>query len=264
VIWRPLTAAVGMAVITVGLFTQPPTQPSAAIVLFGLVALVLAAMHESVKRVSGLGFRVDTRPPAGPGRGARREDRRCPDPADPPGDTAWNAVCSILCMRMLDGLLAELRGPLDGCRARVFLFDHAKARLVPLHPLADTRGQPLEWKVGQGVTGTAFDRRRYVAADGDRLRAPGWGLDPQVQRRFANLTAVAAAPLWDRAGRVVGTLSLSSSSPGTELTTVAGRREHEELALQVAVCVAELLVAKDLPSRRLDVWGRRASGRDRR
>jgi hypothetical protein len=267
VTWGRVSAVVGIGVVVVGLLTQPPTQPSVATVVFGLVAVVVSTMTDQIAKISGPGFHVETRPPPEPERLSQEIDRlreRRPDPAvvGLPG-RPWDAARYMLGTRTIEMLLGSLAGHLEGCKARVFFYDQAEGKLMPAYRPADAPGEPLGWAVGQGVTGVAFATGRYVRAVGAGVHDPRWGLDVERERRGASLTAVAAVPLWDRGGRVLGTLTLSSRGPDARLTTAAGYEEHLALAQQVSVCVTELLIGGDAQL----LWpdgSRRGGGRRRK
>jgi DNA-binding IclR family transcriptional regulator len=87
----------------------------------------------------------------------------------------------------------------------------------------------------------AYKERRYAFAEGERTHDGTYGLTPEMRERYADVTAVAAQPLYDRDGKVIGVLSLSSRSAATKLTTDLGLNEQVALAEQVSVTLVDLL-----------------------
>jgi hypothetical protein len=223
-----------------------PAAVDGVFVVLGPVLVVLGCFAERIDEVSGGGFRLRFRSSDVGKLGhevelARQEQ---PDPAvlDLPGEDSWDGARYRLGERAIEWLLTQLHGQLYGCEARVFLYDDDVKRLMPAFRPSTARGDAaLGWEVGQGVTGVAFLEKRYAFAEGKRTHDGSYGLTETQQARYSDLTAVAAVPLYDRAGGVIGTLSLSSRSPGTKLTSEHGYSEHVALAMQVSVTLIDLL-----------------------
>jgi hypothetical protein len=98
-----------------------------------------------------------------------------------------------------------------------------------------------EWEVGQGATGEAYRRGEYVLATGDSVWNERYGLTPDQQRRYRDLTAVAAMPVETASGEVMAVLSASSKEVGTPLARDDGYEEHFLKATLVARILVDLL-----------------------
>lgn len=210
----------------------------------GVLLFALGALLPHIKRIKSPGFEVETR--ERPLQLAReveqvRERRLDPESIDLVGDDAWDGARYRLGERAVECLLPNLGGNLFACEARIFLFDAVEQQLMPVFRPEHAVGEPLGWAPGEGVTGVAFEENRYVYATGEHTHDETYGLSPEKQRRYSDLTAVAAVPLTDREGNVLGTLSLSTRAPGTNLTTDAGYAEHVALAQQISVALVDLL-----------------------
>jgi len=170
-----------------------------------------------------------------------RETKADPESIDLAGRDAWDGARYRLGERALECLLSELHDQLYGCEARIFPFDAVEQKLVPAFRPAGATGDPVAWAPGVGVTGKAFKEQRYVYAEGERTHDGTYGLTPELQQRFAGLTAVAAVPLLDRQDKILGVLSLSTRSPAPKLTTEHGYAQHVALGQQVSVTLVDLL-----------------------
>ena len=245
---RVAAVAIGLGMLSGGAFLGFLGKDSAvatALVFGGLVLCALGCLVLYLKTFKAGGVEAETRDPAGLQLAQEvahaRETNADPESIDLAGEDAWEGARFRLGERALEYLLSDLHDHLYGCEARIFLFDAVEQKLVPAYRPAEATGPPIAWAPGVGVTGVAFREERYVFAEGDRTHDGTYGLTPELQERFANLTAVAAVPLFDREDKVLGTLSLSSRSPATKLTTDHGYAQHVALAQQVAVTLVDLL-----------------------
>lgn len=142
---------------------------------------------------------------------------------------------------VLPYLLQPTYGPLVGAEFRLFLYDADLDRLMPaLGPgsLEPSRG----WPIGVGVTGAAYEREEYLLAIGPEASDTTYGLDPEQQERYKDLKAVAAMPIFNGSGVVIGLLSASTNDDAAlGFTTGEGFDEHLLLAQKVARILIDLL-----------------------
>ena len=96
------------------------------------------------------------------------------------------------------------------------------------------------WEPGRGATGTAWSRRAYVYVEGAAVSDATHGLTPGQQERYRPLKAVAAAPIFNASGRVVGVLTASSTSDNHGLDSPEGQEDHTLAALLVSRLLIEL------------------------
>lgn len=99
-----------------------------------------------------------------------------------------------LAAQSLRALLNPQSGPLTGTTLHLYLYDTGDDRLRAL----GVAGPPSDegWEPGMGATGVAYDRGEFVLATGDAVRDATYGLTPEQQQRAADLTAVAAMPVF--------------------------------------------------------------------
>ncbi len=116
---------------------------------------------------------------------------------------------------VLRHFLALLFGSLSGVpshyRFCIYLLDDGSGLLVPWYPdQSSDPDDPTVFKVGQGVTGYAFDRHELVFALGDAVSGDEFHLSPAQKERFANDQIAAAVPIRLDTDEIVGTLSVIS------------------------------------------------------
>lgn len=238
--------AVGLVLIGLAVFGDHSDTVVATLLVLGVVLVVVGALLPYIEEVAGGTLRVRTRNSDVGKLGQEVEEIRKtkPDPesVDLAGEDHWDGARYRLGERALEWLLIDLAGHLEGCEARVFLYDADERKLMPAwRPPTATSHSSLGWEVGQGVTGRAYQKRQYISAKWQRTHDDTFGLTAEMKARYAKLTAVAAVPLFDPDGKVIGTLSLSSEATNTKLITDLGYSEHLALAEQVAVVLVDLL-----------------------
>ena len=246
---RVMAVAIGVGMLAGGAFLAflERGEPATSLLLVcGFVLSGVGCLAPYIERIRGPGgTEVVTREPPG-GQLAQeiaqaRETNADPESIDLAGRDSWEGARYRLGERSLECLLTELHDHLYGCEARIFLFDAVEQKLVPAYRPPDAQEPAVAWAPGVGVTGVAFEEQRYVFAEGESTHDGTFGLTPEFQRRFAELAAVAAVPLFDREDKILGTLSLSSKSPASKLTTEHGYAQHVALAQQVSVALVDLL-----------------------
>jgi hypothetical protein len=240
----------GVSMIVYGavtVFHLPDAIPG-AMIAGGTILAAAGLLAPYVTRISVPGAAVETREPRSAGEELAMEveqlrEKPPPDPAavDLVGDDSWDGARYRLGERAIDCLLTNLQGDLAGCEARIFLFDAVEQKLMPAFRPEGSVDPAIGWLPGVGVTGVAYQDRRYAFATGDKVHDGTFGLSAEDQERFSELTAVAAVPLQDRTGYVFGTLSLSSTATDNTLTTEGGYEEHVALAEQISVALVDLI-----------------------
>lgn len=153
-------------------------------------------------------------------------------------DDARPASRYMVASAAVDQLFHPVDGPLKGCEFRLYLYDSDRDRLLPaIEPRPDADGSE-GWEVGQGVTGEAWRQAEYVFATGRECHDATFGLAPDQQHRYRDLTAVAAMPVINHRGDVIAVLSGSSTDPTAPLVTADGFEAH----LTLAACASRILV----------------------
>ena len=129
----------------------------------------------------------------------------------------------------------------EGCEFRFFMYNDRRRELIavlrPEMPEAEQRG----WRPGEGATGVAYQKGIYQLAQGDKTHDGTFGLDEERQERYQHLTEVAAIPVVNANGRLIGVLSVSHSQDRVILGTDEGYRKHAAVADEMARIVVNLL-----------------------
>lgn len=119
-------------------------------------------------------------------------------------------------------------------------FDERKRLLPVLDPDQDPQHSE-GWAPGHGVTGEAWRREDYVIATGSTCSDATYGLTALQQQRYEVLVAVASAPVFNAAGRMIAVLSASTEDTETDLPTPEGREVHLALAAAMSRILVDLL-----------------------
>lgn len=145
-----------------------------------------------------------------------------------------------------EALVRVLRPPEDsvlhGDDVRLYLYDAELGRLRPVM-LPDEKDEDVEeWAIGQGATGTAFEREEFVLAEGDAVWDRTHGLKEEQSERFRHLTAVASMPVFNASDEIIAVLTASTAKPrGGALVTEDGYIDLLSRALAVARVLIDLL-----------------------
>jgi hypothetical protein len=148
--------------------------------------------------------------------------------------------------RLLGSLLKCGTGLPDHYLFRVFVYDEDTDRLTISYDPVGLRASTTAWKPGQGATGAAWERKKYVLAEGEKVADETFGLTPAQQRRYKDLKVVAAMPVYDERGKVIAILTGSSKVDDGALVSPDGFTKHTELAAIVGRVLADLAPDEDV------------------
>ncbi len=127
------------------------------------------------------------------------------------------------------------------CQLRFFMYDNRQERLFAvLRPNQPDEGQ-RGWKLREGVTGMAYATGEFQLAIDTATHDGTYNLDEDRQKRYAHLTEVAAMPVMNAQGGVIGVLSASHDTDNRILATDDWRRTHQAAADALARVVVDLL-----------------------
>ena len=119
-----------------------------------------------------------------------------------------------------DALMALLDAPggaLEGYELRLFMPSALTGKLHAILRPDGAEEPSVAWAVGQGVTGQAWEELAYTFATGDECHDGTFGLDVEMQRRYADTTGVAATPLFDSDDVPLAVLAASTKQPAPQL-----------------------------------------------
>ena len=153
-------------------------------------------------------------------------------------DTTRQLVAEKAVQALFEGAVEDY---FEGCQFRFFMYNDRQRKLIavlrPDPPHGDQRG----WRPGEGATGVAYQRGVYQLAQGGMTHDDTFGLDAELQERYAHLAEVAAMPVVNAANRTIGVLSVSHSQDRTILGTDESYLRHAALAGEIARIVVDLL-----------------------
>lgn len=244
---RPYAALVGLGVVVAGLGLSPGrnTVASTAVVA-GSVLVVLGALVPWFRRVSWKHGELEIEHPEIRKAQAAQElaERQSgPGLSLHSGEEvdAARLYSARVALKAIYGDADVYVPAFEQCEFRLFMYDEERSLLVasvrPIDPLVVGR----EWRPGEGATGVAYEIGEYVIAVGDQTHDATFNLDPSARLAYAHLTEVAAMPLANASGRVVGVLSVSHSTDETILNTSEGYAAHARAAAAATRVVVDLL-----------------------
>lgn len=153
--------------------------------------------------------------------------------------------------------LAVFRGHLPSDHfLQVFIPNRFRTRLVPLYD-PEYRGPGIGWGIDpitpQAITGSAWVGREYLWGKGDELKQSKLRLTAEQVRRYADLEAVAAAPIFDTRrmvppagepdGRpepdVIGVLTVFSTVETPLIGSDEFRQLHQDTANSLAAVIED-------------------------
>lgn len=123
---------------------------------------------------------------------------------------------------------------------RLFLLDQGSDRMVPAFESAGIAASG-GWLRGQGATGLAWSANSRVLMRGHVVSDPAYGLTAEQQQRYASLAVVAAMPVRTARDRVIGVLTISSTTDDGFLDKPAAVLAHLELAQIIGRLLIDML-----------------------
>lgn len=139
--------------------------------------------------------------------------------------------------RAMKYLMAPTDGPLRDCELRLYSYDADLDLLLPIYePPNAAAGEG--WSPGNGIVGTAYLTQEYWLAVGPECSDATFGLTPEQQERYRDLTAVAATPVLNVRDRCIAVLSGATRDPNHQLHT----RDGEAALVALALAAARLLI----------------------
>jgi hypothetical protein len=240
----------GLGLITGSFFTPAGGDPMSTLALtFGVGMVTLACMVPWLKKftVGPGGFEAETRDPAvvttelsEEGPAAFVEETTAADRSSSlnEGEIAAAARWEIA-DAAIGRLLRPTRGPLAGSDLHLYMYDPDDDRLLPIFEPVD--GESEGWKPGQGATGVAWLEETYILVTGPDTHSGTYGLTPEQQGRYRELSAVAALPVFNASGEVVAVLSASTRDPNQQLGSEEAFDEHVWLGYVMSRLLIEVL-----------------------
>jgi hypothetical protein len=161
-------------------------------------------------------------------------------PSFPDSDQVVDVHRTALASDVLTLLTEPREGPLVGCAFQLYLYDADEHMLLPALEPGHSQPSPA-FRVGEGVTGTAWRSGEFAIAEGREVSDGTFSLSAEKQARYADLSAVAAMPVTNAAGEVIAVLSAATSDPESGLTTDEGFESLVALADSFARVLVDLL-----------------------
>lgn len=148
-----------------------------------------------------------------------------------------------------DDILQRLLRPPDevakGYTWAVYVPDKHDAKLlIPLPELSNQEAN--SWRVGTGVTGTAYDLKQVqVGQDGDLK--PGGRFEPQPGQNpdLPEYRTVVAQPIMTASGRAMGVLTAATTTDQRELLSREGRDLLNALATDISRVLIDMLAYEE-------------------
>jgi hypothetical protein len=223
---------------------QESDELAGAVFALATLLVVLGALHHRGLRggAGPQGVNVEVPPDPAAATTARLAELERPPPEGLADDEADDGTRLYLADEILKAEVLQPRQPnLDDCRGQVWLYDPDLKSLVGiLEPGHDGKMSPFE--PGQGAVGRAWKEGRYIVAAGeDVTNDKAFNLSAAQRERYRDLTAAAAMPVTNAAGRQMAVLSMSSTNPETRLTTDEGIDAMAFLSEVVARVLIDLL-----------------------
>lgn len=157
---------------------------------------------------------------------------------------ALDATRYLVASLAAEAIISEAARAYSGfsdCEFRFFMFDAEQEKLFAVLRPDQLGGGQRGWRRSEGVTGLAYDSGQYQIATGSATHDGTHNLDSERQRRYVDLTEVAAMPVQNALGVTIGVLSVSHTTGRTILATDESRRAHSAAADALARVVVDLL-----------------------
>lgn len=211
----------------------------------GTFLVAFGAAHHRVREaeLSGGGMRMKLDPMAretvelfeAPDESARRGEQLELQPDDVVGEVRF-----LLAQDVLSRMLRPTEGPLGHCTLHLYLYDADSDQLVTVSAPGIPEAAD-SWDIGQGATGTAYELGQFVLVEGRAVSDDTYGLTPEQQARYSDLSAVAAMPVATASGDVVGVLTVATDDPHHRLASPEAFDDLVVRAEKVARVLVDLL-----------------------
>ena len=102
------------------------------------------------------------------------------------------------------------------------------------------------WRVGTGVTGTAYSRKAFLIGQGDDLKPGGrFGPQPDQSSHLQEYRTVVAQPIISASEQVLGVLTAATTTAQRNLLSAEGRELLEDLATDISRVLIDMLGYKE-------------------
>lgn len=255
-------ATIGVVVVaaSVAVGAFGPLALAIALAFIGAALIVLGfVVHKEPRvEVTSTGLKVDLSakaeraaaakaadvelPPAEVAREIDSDDQSPPtrSPEDPDVIGTLNFIAGSMALQAIFDWTTATGQPLHGCEMRLYLLDEdeqvLKAVLAP-----NEVERATAWEIGAGATGEAYETGKYVLATGDAVWDTTHKVKPEQRQRFQKMAAVAASPVFNDGGDIIGVLTVSTPALDHNLETADARRDHHLATLLVSRVLVELL-----------------------
>lgn len=161
--------------------------------------------------------------------------------ADVRPDEAILAAQFYAADRAMDSIFASVLHS-EGLQFHLYLMDDDVGGLWPTFGAPNHVDEQPPWRPGVGVVGTAYQRNEFVVATGAATNDGTYGLDDTQRAQHAGLFAVAAAPIVNAAGTVIGVLAASERDYYGDGSLILQRPEAREAFTVAADACARVLI----------------------
>ncbi len=208
-IGRIYTCVFGTATVVATFFFVGHTTFATTALVAGSVLVAIGAMAPWLRSVKWPGGSVDMQAPALQRAKVAKEmsDDLALDDASVSRPETLDATRYLVATLATKGIIEEAKAAYPGfgdCEFRFFMFDDDKEKLFAVLRTGQSEGEGRGWRRGEGVTGSAYDTGEYQIATGSATHDGSHNLDEDRQRRYAELTEVAAMPVLNAAGATIG------------------------------------------------------------
>ncbi|MEX1006843.1 MAG: hypothetical protein WD271_03255 [Acidimicrobiia bacterium] len=129
--------------------------------------------------------------------------------------------------------------PLSGCDLHLYLLDDIEGKLLPAFEPDELDSEG--WEPGAGAVGFAWEFQDLIYATAPQTYDATFRLTGERQKRYRDLTAVAAIPVFNSAETTIAILAASSKAEDQRLTTEEGLNDLESRAAGIARLLIDLL-----------------------
>jgi hypothetical protein len=222
--WAIVAAIVLVAIPSLfGFFPEMGTWSLGARVLIAVfwIGTVITSVIVGAKRDAKLGRLVDT--------AARQHEQ--------------------LRLRATEDILSALLQPgtkeiPDTYEFTVYLHEPERDELRATFPAPAPGNEVSVFRIGNGATGLAFQKRQVILITGDAVSDDTYGLTPAQRQHFADYRVVVATPIWREGHRPIGVLSAISKEDDGHFDKDSSVAALRELADVIGVVLTSVYGAE--------------------